>query len=136
MSALTILDASAVIAFLQREPGHEAVEEALQSDRCVVSTANQSEIISKALDRGVTPDAIVSILAELPYVVLDLKVEDGVQAGLMRLPTRAAGLSLGDRLCLATARRLQARVITADRAWLSVAQALGLDIRCIRDGAH
>ena len=136
MSAVIILDASAVIAFLQREPGHEAVEQALQSDRCVVSAANQSEIISKALDRGVTPDAIVSILAELPYVVLDLKVEDGVQAGFMRLPTHATGLSLGDRLCLATAQRLQAQVITADRAWLSVAQALGLDIQCIRVEAH
>ena len=136
MSAVIILDASAVIAFLQREPGHAAVEQALQSDRCVVSAANQSEIISKALDRGVTLEAIVSILAELPYVVLDLKVEDGVQAGLMRLPTRAAGLSLGDRLCLATARRLQAQLVTADRAWLSVAETLGLDIQCIRDEAH
>ena len=136
MSAVIILDASAVIAFLQREPGHETVEQALQSDRCVVSAANQSEIISKALDRGVTPDAIVSILAELSYAVLDLKVEDGVQAGLMRLPTRAAGLSLGDRLCLATAQRLQAQVVTADGVWLSVAETLGLDIQCIRAGAH
>ena len=136
MSAVIIVDASAVIAFLQREPGHETVEQALQSDRCVVSAANQSEIISKALDRGVTPDAIVSILAELSYAVLDLKVEDGVQAGLMRLPTRAAGLSLGDRLCLATAQRLQAQVVTADGVWLSVAETLGLDIQCIRAGAH
>jgi ribonuclease VapC len=92
--------------------------------------------ISKALDRGATPDAIVSILAELSYVVLDLKAEGGVQAGLMRLSTRGAGLSLGDRLCLATAQRLPARVMTADRAWLSVAQTLGLDIQCICDGAH
>jgi ribonuclease VapC len=136
MSAAIILDASAVIAFLQREPGHEAVQQALQSERCVVSAANQSEIISKALDRGVTPDAIVSILAELSYGVLDLKVEDGVQAGLMRLSTRSAGLSLGDRLCLATAQRLKAQVITADRAWLSVAEILDLDIQCIRTGAH
>lgn len=136
MSQVTILDASAVLAFLQREPGHEAVERALQSDHCVVSTVNQSEIISKALDRGVAAEAIVSILAELSYLVLDLKVEDGVQAGLMRLSTRSAGLSLGDRLCLATAQRLQARVITADRAWLAVAQTLGLAIECIRAGAH
>ena len=136
MSSVVILDASAVIAFLQGEPGHEVVQQALQSQHCVVSAANQAEIIAKALDRGGTPDAIRTLLAELSYSVIDIKAEDGVQAGLMRLVTRTAGLSLGDRLCLAVAQRLKARVFTADRAWLSVAQALGLEVCCIRRDAH
>ena len=122
-------------AFLQGEPGHEVVQQALQSQHCVVSAANQAEITAKALDRGGTPDAIHTILAELSYSVIDIKAEDGVQAGLMRLVTRSAGLSLGDRLCLAVAQRLKTRVFTADRAWSSVAQALGLEVCCIRSGA-
>lgn len=136
MSTVTVLHASAVIAFLQHESGHEVVEQALQNDQCMVSAANQAEIISKALDRGVSPEAIVAILAELSYVVLDITAADGVRAGMMRLSTRSAGLSLGDRLCLATAKRLEAHVMTADRAWLSVAQTLGLGICCIRTEAH
>ena len=111
------------------------VQQALQSQHCVVSAANQAEITAKALDRGGTPDAIHTILAELSYSVIDIKAEDGVQAGLMRLVTRSAGLSLGDRLCLAVAQRLKTRVFTADRAWSSVAQALGLEVCCIRSGA-
>lgn len=133
MSTVTVLDASAVLAFLQGEAGQEQVQKALQSQRCVVSAANQAEIIAKALDRGITPDGVETILAALSYSVIDIKADDGVQAGLLRPLTRRAGLSLGDRLCLAAAQRLKAPVITADRAWLSVAAALGLEVQCMRD---
>lgn len=136
MTKATVLDASAVIAFLQGEPGHELVQQALQSEPCVVTAANQAEIIAKSLDRGVGSQNIQTILAELAYAVIDIKAEDGVQAGLMRDRTRKLGLSLGDRLCLAVAQRLKAPVLTADRPWLSMAKPLGLDIRCVRPGSH
>jgi ribonuclease VapC len=54
----------------------------------------------------------------------------------MRSLTRSAGLSLADRLCLALARRLKAKVLTADRAWTLVAEPLGLDVGLIRGDAH
>lgn len=136
MTKATVLDASAVLAFLQGEPGHELVQQALQSEACVVTAANQAEIIAKSLDRGVNAHGIQTILAELVYVVIDIKAEDGLQAGLMRGQTRKLGLSLGDRLCLAVAQRLKAPVLTADRPWLSMAKSLGLDIRCVRSGSH
>lgn len=136
MSAVTVLDASAIIAFLQGEPGSELVGQALHSQRCVVSAANQAEVIAKALDRGAQPDAIKTILADLAYSVVDIPVGDGEQAGWIRGETRSIGLSLGDRLCLALAQRLNARVLTADRAWLGVSQTLGLDVGCIRPPAH
>lgn len=136
MSKVTVLDASAIIAFLQGEPGSELVGQALHSQRCVVSAANQAEVIAKALDRGAEPDVLKMILADLAYSVVDIQVGDGEQAGWMRGDTRSIGLSLGDRLCLALAQRLKARVLTADRAWLGVSQALGLDVGCIRPPAH
>lgn len=135
-ATVTVLDASAIIAFLQGEPGSEAVGQALHSQRCLVSAANQAEVIAKALDRGAEPEAIKMILAALAYSVVDIPVGDGEQAGLMRGQTRSSGLSLGDRLCLALAQRLSARVLTADRAWLDICQTLRLDIQCIRPPAH
>ena len=122
MSKVTILDASAVLAFLQGEPGDEIVRLALQSDHCMVTAANQAEIIAK--------------IDQLGFTVIDVTAKDGECAGWMRAPTRMIGLGLGDRLCLAVAQRLKAVVITADRPWLTVAQQLGLDIRCIRPEAH
>ncbi len=136
MTKVVVLDASAIIAFLQSEPGSEIVGQALHSQRCLVSVANQAEVIAKSLDRGAEPDAIKTILADLAYSVVDIPVGDGEHAGWMRGQTKSFGLSLGDRLCLALAQRLKARVLTADRAWLGVSQILGLDIHCIRPPAH
>jgi PIN domain nuclease of toxin-antitoxin system len=131
-----VLDASAVLAFLNGEPGQDVVADALQSAHCVVTAANQAEIIAKALDRGHSMEGIQAILAELAYDVVDTTAADGTLAGQLRVHTRAAGLSLGDRLCLASAIRLNATVLTADRPWLALAEVLGLDIRGIRPESH
>jgi PIN domain nuclease of toxin-antitoxin system len=137
MNAPVILDASAVLAWLHGEPGSEAIDALLlASTPCSVTAANHAEIISKALDRGVAPDALRSIVASIGYTVIDTLADDGAAAGWMRPVTRAHGLSLGDRLCLAAAQRLQAQVHTADRPWLLIADALQLDIRCIRPEAN
>ena len=133
-SAGLLLDASAVLAFLQEEPGHDTVQQALQSQPCLVSAANQAEIVAKLLDRSVAPADVQAILADLAYAVVDITAEDGSQAGFLRAATRRHGLSLGDRLCLATAARLNAPVLTADREWLAL--GLPLDIRCLRPDAH
>lgn len=136
MSQPIVLDASAILAFLQGEPGDDVVRQALHDGQCLVSAANQAEVIAKALDRGASPEAIQNVLSDLAYTVIDVKAEDGVQAGWMRETTRKMGLSLGDRLCLAVAQRLKAQVLTADRPWLSVADSLGLNIRCVRPDSH
>lgn len=136
MSQSVLLDASAVLAYLQGEPGSAAVEKALQAQQCSVTAANQAEIIAKSLDRGVTAEAIQIILAELPYAVVDVLAQDGLQAGMMRATTRTLGLSLGDRLCLAVAQRKKAAVFSADRPWLALRGPLNLDIVIIRPESH
>ena len=77
LAELTVLDASAIIAFLQGEPGSELVGQALESDRCVVGAANQAEIIAKSLDRGVDLQTLHAVLADLAYAVVDVTAEDG-----------------------------------------------------------
>lgn len=132
-----LLDASAVLAYLHEEPGAETVAAALASlDECRMSAANHAEVVGRCLDRGVAEDVVDIMLAELGYRVIPVAAEDGALAGRLRTATRASGLSLGDRLCLATAIRLNCPVITADRPWLDLAASLDLDIRCIRPDAH
>ncbi|KTT19465.1 type II toxin-antitoxin system VapC family toxin [Pseudacidovorax intermedius] len=131
-----MLDASAVLAFLQEEPGHLEVEAALHDHPCLVTAANQCEIVAKLVDRDMPPEAIDAVVADLGYQVVDVTAEDGHRAGHWRSLTRAHGLSLGDRLCLAVAARLQAPVLTADRPWLALADTLNVHIRCLRPGAH
>ncbi len=62
----------------------------------------------------------------LPYA--DLAWE----AGSLRAPTASAGLSLGDRFCLALAKRLGAAAYTADKAWRDVAAEVETKVVSIR----
>jgi len=48
----------------------------------------------------------------------------------LRQPTRNLGLSLGDRVCLALARVMGGRALTADRSWAAL--DLGIPTECIR----
>ena len=132
LPAPTVLDASAILALLFNEPNSDTVATALQHERCMVTAANHAEVIAKLLDRGLSPPDVAAALSALPMQVIDSTAADGEAAGYMRSASRAIGLSLGDRLCLATAQRLGGGVITADRAWLALGSALNLSIVCIR----
>ncbi|MCX7241054.1 MAG: hypothetical protein NTU86_11510 [Burkholderiales bacterium] len=46
MSQVTQLDASAILAFLQGEPGADIVRQALHAGDCSVSAANQAECVA------------------------------------------------------------------------------------------
>lgn len=129
---VVVLDASAVLALLFNETGSELVARHLQQNHCIVGAGNYAEIISRLLDRGLAPSEVQAALSELNIHWQDNSKTDGETAGFLRPSTRAAGLSLGDRLCLALAQRLEATVVTSDRAWLDLANALHLTIISIR----
>lgn len=113
-----VLDASALLAVMLGEPGAEAVNAIL--DRASIGAVNLSEVVAKLQERGVPDDVIDQSLADLDLPVLPFDHEQALIAGKLRLATRAAGLSLGDRACLAAARALGAVAITTDKAWIGL----------------
>ncbi len=129
-----VLDASALLAYLNEEPGAEVVEDALARAACI-GAANWAEVLSKVVENGVDVDAFVreiearGILGQTLEVV-PLLQEDGAAIARLRPLTKAAGLSLGDRACLALGLRLGLPVLTADREWRSL--ALGVEVRTVR----
>jgi ribonuclease VapC len=131
---LHVLDASAILAWLKQEPGWERVSAAMDA-RFVVSAANHAEVVGKLVDEKVPREDIALMLEEFvaELVPVDHAIAD--LAGHLRGPTRDRGLSLGDRLCLATAlvRRKEApvAVLTADREWTRLSLT-GLRISLIR----
>lgn len=129
MSSGTLLDASALLALIFKEPGHERVAEALPA---AISVVNLAEVVSKLRDRGVPSDEAAAIHLEAGLDVIPFGVEAALRAGLLRDLTRPHGLSLGDRSCLATAQLEDFTVLTADAAWASLAPELGLAIANIR----
>lgn len=133
---MMLLDSSAVLAYLQREPGWETVEPVLLADQACISTVNLAEAIAKLSDWGVGFETAIQILHPLALQHLPFDEALALEAARIRPLTRTQGLSLGDRACLATARRENLPVLTADRPWLTLRDTLGLDIRCIRPEAH
>ncbi|WP_165190055.1 type II toxin-antitoxin system VapC family toxin [Caulobacter soli] len=125
-----VLDASALLARLLREPGMDRVDEALRD--AVMCTVNLAEVVGYFAREDVEPEAIRETLADLPIVYVAPDEALAIQAGLMLPITRKAGLSLGDRFCLALARATNATALTADRAWKDLAAELGVEVELIR----
>lgn len=112
-----VLDASAVMALLYREPGHERVAELLAE--AVVSAVNWAEVVQKLVQRGhPAPISAAEGVRSLGVEIVPFSPAEAVRTGLLWPGTRRAGLSLGDRACLAVAHRLPKGVaVTADRVW-------------------
>lgn len=123
-----VLDASAVLAWLRDETGAEQVDAAL--DGGVLSAVNASEVAQKLLHHGVDGSRAVTQLLGLGLVLTPLTDTDALATAELWPYTRAHGLSLGDRACLALAQRLQRPAMTADQAWKAV--DLDIDIQLIR----
>jgi ribonuclease VapC len=124
------LDASALLARLLREPGMDRVDEALRD--AVMCTVNLAEVVGYFARQGVEPEAIRVLLADLPIAYVAPDEALAIEAGLMLTTTRKAGLSLGDRFCLALARATKATALTADRAWKDLSGELGVEVELIR----
>ncbi len=131
----SVLDASALLAYLRDEPGSQMVDEALARG-AAMSAVNWAEVLSRLTDQtGQEVDSIARRLEEQGLVgglldVLPLTEEDAVTIARLRPTTRPHGLSLADRACLATGLRLGAPILTADRAWETL--TLGTVIQVIR----
>lgn len=113
-SPATVLDASALLAFLQGENGADIVEELLDAG-AYCSAVNWSEVAQKVLATGADWAPAKALLHSYEIVVEPVTLEDAEVAA--RRWHRGDGLSIADRLCVALAERLGATAWTADRAW-------------------
>lgn len=109
-----VLDASAVLAFLQGEGGADEVERQLQ-EGAHCGAANWSEVAQKVLASGRDWSQARALLLSYRVEVDPVTAADGEWGA--RHWRQGAGLSLADRLCLALARRLELDAYTADAAW-------------------
>ncbi len=111
---MNLFDASALLCFLQGEEGADVVErELVVGGAC--SAANWSETAQKLIAHGQDWDLSRGLLLSYELKVEPVEAIDAERAA--RLWVAGSGLSLADRLCLATAHRLEATVWTADTAW-------------------
>ncbi len=123
-----VLDASAVLALLNREPGREKVLSALQG--AVLGAVNLSEVMAKLVEKGVSEPEALSAINELELEIIPFDTHLAFRAGALRPLTKPFGLSLGDRACLALGMHLGLPVLTAERSWQSL--SLSIPVQSIR----
>jgi ribonuclease VapC len=134
---MTVLDASALLAYLQNEDGATTVADAI-ADGASISAVNLGEALSTLAARGENPADVVSQLTARGLLdgaisVAPFTAADAIEVGRLRPLTLSAGLSLADRGCLALARRLDVPALTADQIWSTL--AVGVSIVLIRGRA-
>jgi PIN domain nuclease of toxin-antitoxin system len=125
---VAVLDASAVIAYMREEPGHEVVAPLMGS--ALVSSINVSEVLTVLLRHGLPADVGRDLFEDLRVGVVPFTLEHATRAAAIGAEFPRAGLSLGDRGCLALAREVDAPVVTSDRAWAEL--DVGVEVVLIR----
>jgi PIN domain nuclease of toxin-antitoxin system len=124
-----VLDASALLAVLNHEPGSDRLTPEMLST-ATSSTVNLAEVQGKLVSLGLAPsDAWEATLSPIREATA-FTAEHAEAAGNLITKTRALGLSMGDRACLALGIALRAPVYTADKSWKKL--KLGVAIRLIR----
>jgi ribonuclease VapC len=124
-----VLDASAILALLNHEPGSDRLTLELLSNSAS-SAVNLAEVQAKLVIAGANPDeawedALSPVREAVPFTPEQAKL-----AGSLVNQTRSLGLSLGDRACLALGFTLKAPIYTADKSWKHL--KLGLRVHVIR----
>jgi PIN domain nuclease of toxin-antitoxin system len=113
MTNLAILDASALLALMQNEPGAAIV--AARIDNSVISSVNLAETVGKLQHNGIPDHDIVTMIDRLDLDVDAFDAAQAMRTGLLRVPTYPLALSLGDRAAIALAEARSGELLTTDQ---------------------
>ncbi len=75
-----VLDASAILALLNNEPGSEMVVNVLTE--AVISSVNLSEVIAKLADSGISEVEVREVISSLGLEVVQFDIEMAYHSGL------------------------------------------------------
>ncbi|WP_446744875.1 PIN domain-containing protein [Silvibacterium acidisoli] len=126
-----VLDASALIAFLNEEPGWENLpDDADWETGALISAVNAAEVETKYLKDAREPKFVWEAISACVAEIVPYDQEQAKLCGDLVSSTRKLGLSLGDRACLALGLTLGLPVYTADRPWSKL--KLAIEIHSIR----
>ncbi len=127
---MIVVDASALLALVNREPGWPVVAKEVLDQDTTISAVNYSEVLQKAGRLGIAAeeiDAQMDIVGVTvsPFTRLDARLA----ASFYR---HRSGLSLADRVCFSLARSVAGTVYTADRVWEQRSAEFGVNVVVIR----
>lgn len=124
---MIVLDASALLAYLFREAGHDIVERYIEQS--CISTVNLSEVAGRFIRDGIDAAPLIDQIEQTAIKIIPFTQVHALHAANFITRTQRYGLSLGDRACLGLAKERRLAVLTADTAW---SQLAGIEVVQIR----
>ena len=115
-----VLDASAILALLQNEPGAAYVRARVERTNSIISAVNLAEVGYKMADHGLAGAQVREAMIEFGVEVRPFDAGQAMILADLYVPTKNLGLSLADRACLALAQLMGLPALTADRVWRDV----------------
>ncbi len=112
--ATVVVDASALLAMLNDEPGGDVVATAIGA--AVIGSVNWSEVVQKVQGRGLPTAELAAEMEALGLEIVPFDVETA-EAAARLWHAGGRNLSLADRACLALGQASGTPVLTADRVW-------------------
>ncbi len=127
-----VIDASAAIAILRAEKGHDFIDQIDDPEMVMISAVNLGEVAARQFGDGLTRQDSTASIDALGLVGISTTANVAVDAAEFRQPARAQGISQADCICIALAKQQQATLLTADHAMASFAETLGVSVELIR----
>lgn len=110
-----LLDTSAVIALLKKEPGYKIIESIIASS--AVSAINLAELITVLTRFEITENEIEEITADIVPQIIPFCRDLAKRVNILSKHINGYGLSLGDKACIATGEYYNMNIYTADKIW-------------------
>lgn len=126
------VDASALIAFLRREPGADIVEQHLRGS--AMSAVNVSEVLAKSFERKLDFSKLLALFHSWQVEIVPFDLDQAILTAELKTKIKIKDIAFADRACLALAISRSVPVVTADRAWKSL--SIGSDVILIRGEVH
>ncbi|HEY8913808.1 type II toxin-antitoxin system VapC family toxin [Lacisediminihabitans sp.] len=123
-----VLDASALLAYLNDEPGGTEVEALL--DDALISAVNLAEVLQKATRNGISATQLATDISGMGVHSVAFDASMAAMSAELWPRTTHRGLSLADRGCLSLAAQRNAIAVTTDKAWVGL-HLPGIDIRLV-----
>jgi len=124
-----ILDASALLALLQNEPGAEKVASVIGQSK--MSSVNWSEVVQKLARHDSEAATIRPDIEALGLIIVPFDAEQAEATASLWSIAKPFGLSLADRVCIQLGMSMNEKVLTADTVWEKVEHA-NLRVELIR----
>jgi len=126
-----VLDASALLAVMNHEPGADIVRASLVG--AFISAVNYSEVMKKTIERSVAVETLHALVKSASLAIVPFDTALAEASARLFPETKQYGMSFADRACLALGIQRKLMVLTAERKMRI--KSLPITVKLIRN-AH